>query len=58
MENKEHFGALTQRMQAFREEGAQFTTLFTGMENPAKKIYTEAGLRPARAFTLMAKPLD
>ncbi len=45
-------------LQAFREEGAQFTTLFTGMENPAKKIYTEAGLRPARAFTLMAKPLD
>ena len=44
-------------LQAFQEEGAQFATLFTGMDNPARHIYEGAGMRPAREFTLMALPL-
>ena len=44
-------------MQAFRDEGAQFTTLFTGMDNHARRIYESAGLRPVRAFTLMTLSL-
>ena len=44
-------------MQAFAEEGAAFSTLFTGTENPAQKIYLAAGMRPVRSFTLMTKDL-
>lgn len=44
-------------MQAFVDEGAAFSTLFTGMNNPAKRIYERAGMRPARRFALMRKSL-
>ena len=44
-------------MQAFVDEGAKFTTLFTGTDNHAQKIYRNAGLRPVRQFALMALPL-
>lgn len=45
-------------LRAFRQEGAAFTSLFTGEDNPAKKIYLGAGMRPARRFALMALPLE
>lgn len=44
-------------MQEFVDEGAAFTTLFTGLENHAQKIYLRAGLRAAAHFAVMVKPL-
>ena len=44
-------------MQSFVDEGAAFTTLFTGTDNHAQKIYLRAGLRPVREFALMALDL-
>lgn len=44
-------------LQAFREENAQFCTLFTGFENHAQKIYLRAGMRPVRRFDLSTLPL-
>ncbi len=44
-------------MQAFVEEKAAFTTLFTGADGHAQKIYRGAGLRPVREFALMAMDL-
>ncbi len=44
-------------MQAFVKEGAAFTTLFTGAEGHAQKVYRRAGLRPVREFALMAMDL-
>lgn len=44
-------------MQAFVEEGAQFSTLFTGLDNPARRIYEGAGMRPVREFHLMTMHL-
>ena len=45
-------------MQAFAREGAAFSTLFTGTENHAQKIYLAAGMRPVRHFMLMSKSLE
>ena len=44
-------------MQAFVQEGARFTTLFTGADSHAQKVYRRAGLRPVREFALMALAL-
>ena len=44
-------------MRAFVAEGAAFTTLFTGENNHAQKIYLRAGLRPVRTFAEMELPL-
>ncbi len=44
-------------MQAFVQEGAAFTTLFTGADSHAQKVYRRAGLRPVREFALMALDL-
>jgi len=44
-------------MQAFVEEGAAFSTLFTGDDNHAQKIYRSAGFRPVRRFSIMRKEL-
>ena len=44
-------------MEAFVREGAQFSTLFTGLDNHARRVYEQAGMRPARQFNLMAMPL-
>ena len=44
-------------MQSFVQEGAQFTTLFTGTDSHAQKVYRRAGLRPVREFALMALTL-
>jgi ribosomal protein S18 acetylase RimI-like enzyme len=45
-------------MDAFVREGAAFSTLFTGLENHARKVYERAGMRPVREFSLMAMPLE
>ena len=45
-------------MEAFVQEGAQFSTLFTGFESHARKVYEGAGMRPARQFHLMSKPVS
>ena len=45
-------------MQEFVDEGAAFTTLFTGTENHAQKIYLRAGLKVVCRFAVMVKPLE
>ncbi len=44
-------------MQEFIAEGAAFSTLFTGVENHAQKIYLRAGFRPVRRFAMMSRDL-
>ena len=44
-------------LEAFVREGASFTSLFTGFDNPARKIYEKAGLRTVRQFSLMSMAL-
>ena len=44
-------------MQAFVDEGAAFSTLFTGTDNHAQKIYRNAGMRPVRQFSIMTLDL-
>ena len=44
-------------MQAFVAEGAAFSTLFTGTDNHAQKIYRSAGMTPVRQFSIMTLPL-
>lgn len=44
-------------MRAFVEEGAQFSTLFTGETNFAQKIYRRAGFDIVARFTSMKKSL-
>ena len=38
----------------FVAEGAAFSTLFTGSDNHAQKIYLNAGMRPVRQFSIMS----
>jgi ribosomal protein S18 acetylase RimI-like enzyme len=45
-------------MQEFVNEGAAFTTLFTGLENHAQRIYARAGLRIVCNFAVMEKTLE
>lgn len=44
-------------MQEFVQEGALFTTLFTGASGHAQRIYRRAGLRAVRRFAVMQKAL-
>ena len=44
-------------MQEFVKNGSQFSTLFTGDDNHAQKIYKRAGFRVARRFCIMSKDL-
>lgn len=44
-------------LEEFRQEGADFCSLFTGAENHAQKIYLRAGLRPAARWAVMSQPL-
>lgn len=44
-------------MRTFINEGAAFTTLFTGAENHAQQIYLRAGLTVVRHFAVMSKSL-
>ena len=56
---KRSIGALLFAMllQAFVDEGATFSTLFTGSVNHAQRIYLRAGFTPVRRFAVMVKPL-
>lgn len=44
-------------MQEFVDEGASFSTLFTGSENHAQRIYLRAGFRIVRRFAVMSKDI-
>ena len=44
-------------MQEFIKVGADFSTLFTGEENWAQKVYRRAGFDVVRTFSYMSKPL-
>lgn len=44
-------------MQEFVQEGAKFSTLFTGDSNHAQRIYMRAGFRIARRFVIMKKEI-
>lgn len=44
-------------LEAFWQEGAAFCSLFTGADNPARRIYLRAGLRVAARFCAMSLPL-
>lgn len=44
-------------MHEFVNEGASFSTLFTGLENHAQRIYERAGFRVVSQFAVMEKPL-
>ena len=44
-------------MKAFRDEGAAFCSIFTGVDNHAQKIYRSAGMTPVRQFSIMTLPL-
>ena len=44
-------------MQQFIEKGAAFSTIFTGTENHARRVYERTGFRPVRTFALMRKSL-
>ena len=42
-------------MEAFIRAGAAYSTLFTGTENHAQRLYLKTGFRPARYFSIMKK---
>jgi ribosomal protein S18 acetylase RimI-like enzyme len=44
-------------MQEFIAEGATFSTLFTGNDNHAQRVYLRAGFRIARRFVIMERAL-
>ena len=44
-------------LQREKELGAEYMSLFTGEENPARRIYSGAGFTPVRKFAVMEKPL-
>lgn len=44
-------------MQEFIAEGAVFSTLFTGNDNHAQRVYLRAGFRIARRFVIMERAL-
>lgn len=44
-------------LDGFKTAGAQFSTLFTGEENPARKIYERTGFAPVRNWAVMKKEI-
>ncbi|HSK68245.1 MAG TPA: GNAT family N-acetyltransferase [Candidatus Limnocylindria bacterium] len=44
-------------MEQFLRAGARYSTLFTGVENHAQRLYAKAGFRAARHFAIMNKDL-
>lgn len=44
-------------MQEFIQEGAAFSTLFTGQDNHAQRLYLKTGFQVVRRFAIMSKPL-
>jgi len=45
-------------MGEFIRVGAAYSTLFTGTENHAQRLYLKTGFRPARQFAIMHKQLE
>ena len=45
-------------MEQFILAGALYSTLFTGTENHAQRLYSKAGFRPVRHFCIMARQLE
>ncbi|MHC1786404.1 MAG: GNAT family N-acetyltransferase [Christensenellales bacterium] len=45
-------------MEQFIHAGALYSTLFTGTENPAQRLYIKAGFRTVRHFAIMSKRLE
>lgn len=45
-------------MGEFIKVGAAYSTLFTGTENHAQRLYLKTGFRPARYFAIMKKALE
>ena len=45
-------------MGEFIKVGAAYSTLFTGTENHAQRLYLKTGFRPARYFAIMKKTLE
>lgn len=45
-------------MGEFIKVGAAYSTLFTGTENHAQRLYLKTGFRPARYFVIMKKVLE
>lgn len=45
-------------LEAEKAAGAQYMSLFTGKENPAKQIYLGAGFQIVRTFAVMIKELE
>lgn len=45
-------------LDAERQAGARYMSLFTGAENPARRIYEKAGFQPRREFGVMLKKLE
>lgn len=45
-------------MGEFIRVGAAYSTLFTGTENHAQRLYLKTGFRPARYFAIMKKTLE
>lgn len=45
-------------MGQFVRVGAAYSTLFTGTENHAQRLYRRTGFTPARHFTIMSKTLE
>ncbi len=44
-------------MDGFKTAGAQFSTLFTGVDNPARKIYERTGFEAVRNWAVMGKEI-
>ena len=44
-------------MNEFVKAGAQYSSLFTGTENHAQRLYLRTGFRPAKRFAMMRKEL-
>jgi len=45
-------------MAAFIRAGAAYSTLFTGMQNHAQRLYLKTGFHAARQFAIMQKQLE
>lgn len=44
-------------LDGFKTKGAKFSTLFTGVDNPARKIYERTGFKAVRNWAVMGKEI-
>lgn len=45
-------------MKSFKDIGAKFSSLFTGQENPARRIYERTGFTPVKTWAVMRKEIN